>query len=173
MGDPARSFFLMQKGQIKLYRLASSGQEKIIEIIRPGHTFAEAVMFMEQHVYPVSAEALQDCEVISFDVRTFLGVLRHSMNTCFRVMGSMSMRLRARVAEIEHLCLHDATFRLADYLLDEVEQASQIMLRVPKSVLAARLSIQNETLSRILKRLRKIGIIEVHGKEITVLDIGA
>ncbi|MCP4042749.1 MAG: winged helix-turn-helix domain-containing protein, partial [Gammaproteobacteria bacterium] len=45
--------------------------------------------------------------------------------------------------------------------------------RVPKSVLAARLSIQNETLSRILKRLRKIGIIEVHGKEITVLDIGA
>ncbi|MCP4043959.1 MAG: cyclic nucleotide-binding domain-containing protein, partial [Gammaproteobacteria bacterium] len=46
MGDPARSFFLMQKGQIKLYRLASSGQEKIIEIIRPGHTFAEAVMFM-------------------------------------------------------------------------------------------------------------------------------
>ncbi len=172
-GEPATAFFLLRKGQIKLYRLSPSGHEKIIEIIKPGQTFAEAVMFMEHHAYPVNSEALEESEVVSIASRVFLGVLRHSMDTCFRLMAAMSMRLRARVAEIDNLCLHDATFRLADYLLEEAEQASHIMLRVPKSVLASRLSIQNETLSRILKRLRTAGIIEVHGKEITVLNIEA
>src|SRR3989338_11412434 len=45
-GQPAERFFFLREGLVKLYRLSPDGDEKIIEIMRPGETFAEAVMFM-------------------------------------------------------------------------------------------------------------------------------
>ena len=38
----ARQIFLLERGHIKLSRLSPEGQEKIIELISPGATFAEA-----------------------------------------------------------------------------------------------------------------------------------
>ena len=52
-GDPADRFFFLLKGQVKLYRLSAEGNEKIIEIVGPGHTFAEALMFLSRPRYPV------------------------------------------------------------------------------------------------------------------------
>ncbi|MCU7854269.1 MAG: cyclic nucleotide-binding domain-containing protein, partial [Candidatus Thiodiazotropha sp. (ex Lucinoma borealis)] len=57
-GDPATHFFLVVQGQMKLTRLSMQGQEKVIEIISPGQTFAEALMFGERPVYPVNAAAI-------------------------------------------------------------------------------------------------------------------
>ncbi|RMD68463.1 MAG: Crp/Fnr family transcriptional regulator, partial [Gammaproteobacteria bacterium] len=119
-GDPARRFFLVQEGYIKLYRLSPQGQEKIIEIISPGRTFAEAVMFMEGQRYPVSAEALEPSIVLSFDNEVFRQSLKESPETCFQLMATMSQRLHARLNEIDSLCLHNATFRLVNYLLQQV-----------------------------------------------------
>ena len=45
-GQPAERFFFLRTGQIKLFRISPEGQEKIIEILHQGQTFAEAVMFM-------------------------------------------------------------------------------------------------------------------------------
>jgi CRP-like cAMP-binding protein len=173
-GQSATRFFLLRQGQIKLYRLSPDGQEKIIEVMRPGQTFAEAVMFMENRVYPVHAETLDPAEVVSFDNGTFLQVLRESVDTCFRLMATMSMRLHAQVTEIENLCLHNATFRLVSYLLQELPagaEETEVQLSTPKAVIAARLAIQPETFSRILARLRDQGLIEVHGADIVLKDI--
>ncbi|MEJ2425288.1 MAG: cyclic nucleotide-binding domain-containing protein, partial [Candidatus Thiodiazotropha sp.] len=68
-GDPANRFFLVIGGQIKLFRVSSNGDQKIIDIIQPGSTFAEALMFMEHPIYPVTAEALGPARVMSFDSR--------------------------------------------------------------------------------------------------------
>ena len=47
-GQPAERFFLVLKGRVKLYRISADGQEKVVEIIQAGQTFAEAVMFMQR-----------------------------------------------------------------------------------------------------------------------------
>ena len=70
-GAEAGRFYLVVSGQIKLFRLSPAGDEKIIEIITTGHTFAEALMFLERPVYPVSATALQQAELVSIDSREF------------------------------------------------------------------------------------------------------
>lgn len=174
-GQPATRFFLVGVGQIKLSRLSSGGQEKIIAIINTGQTFAEAVMFMQTQSYPVSADALKPSEVISFDNNTFREILRGNVDTCFKLMATMSMRLHELVAEIEHLCLHNASFRLVVYLLNQVpdgtDETSQVHLTIPKGALAAQLSIQRETLSRQLARLRKQGLIDVFGQDIVLRDL--
>jgi CRP/FNR family transcriptional regulator, dissimilatory nitrate respiration regulator len=75
VGDEARRFFLVKEGKIKLYRLSVEGDEKVIEVVRAGGTFAEALMFMEQPRYPVSASALGKTELWAIDNRGFLDLL--------------------------------------------------------------------------------------------------
>lgn len=177
-GDPARRFYLVRQGQIKLFRLSPDGNEKVIELIRPGQTFAEALIFMAEPVkYPVHAEAVEDTELLSFDNAGFKALLRESVDTCFRLMASMSVRLHKQINEIDRLTLHSATHRLVTYLLqelpDDVVASPQVRLTTAKSVIASRLSIQPETLSRILARLSRKGYLEVHGTNIILHDIRA
>ena len=175
-GEHADRFFLVRSGQIKLFRLSIDGFEKVIEIVHAGQTFAEAVMFMERQNYPVSAEAIAASEVYSFDNRGFIQLLRDSTDTCFRLIADMSMRLHMRLNEIDHLTLQNATYRLINYLAQQVPEGSatqvEIALDTPKSIIASRLSIQPETFSRILSTLTKKGIISVHGKQVAIHDLG-
>ncbi len=172
-GEKARRFFLVRSGQIKLYRLSPAGQEKVVDIMGPGRSFAEAVMFMQGGAYPVYAEALGDAEVISVDNEAFRETLRHSFDTCSRMMAAMSAHLHELVSEVEGLCLHNATFRVVSYLLQDAQTSEAVHLDLPKHVLAGRLSIKPETLSRILANLREEGLIEVRGQEIVLLDHAA
>jgi CRP-like cAMP-binding protein len=174
-GDPANYFYLLHSGQIKLYMLSAEGDEKVMEIIYPQHTFAEAVMFMPNQFYPVSAEAITDSKLYCFDMKLFRELLDNSKETCFRLLASMGKHLHARVNEINNLTLHNATYRLVVYLLgqlpDEATPLSAIHLTTPKSIIAARLSIKPETFSRILLTMSKQGLIAVHGNDISLLDV--
>ena len=175
-GQPADRFFLLLDGQIKLYRLSEEGDEKVIEIVRPGQTFAEAVMFMSGRVYPVNADALTNCRLLAFSNAAVKDMLRSSVDTCFKLMGDMSQRLHRLLNEIDSLTLHNATYRLVSYLLSElpenVLQSPEIVLTTPKHIIASRLSIKPETFSRILTRLQRDGLIVVRGNSIVLADLG-
>lgn len=172
-GEEAEHFFLVRTGQIKLYLVSSSGQEKIIEIIQAGQTFAEALMFTSQvKTYPVNAETLQETQLLRFPNQLFLKILRDSPETCFNVMGTLSRRLHGLITEIDNLSLQNATHRVIHFLVQELPPEAdtelQLVLPVSKQTLALRLSITPETLSRILKNLSKAGIVSVKGKNLTI-----
>jgi CRP-like cAMP-binding protein len=175
-GQPATRFFFVRRGQVKLFRVSPDGHEKIIEIIRPGQTFAEAVMFMgTEGRYPVNGEAITDCELFAFDQQTFLQVLRDSHDIGLGMLASMSRRLHMLVNQIDSLTLQNATYRVVMYLLElaprEARPGADIDLAVPKSALASRLAIQPETFSRLLARLRDQGLIEIHGQHVILRDV--
>lgn len=174
-GTPATHFYLLKSGQVKLYCLSEEGDEKVIEIIHPSQTFAEAIMFMPKHRYPVSAETIKASELYSFDMKQFREILENSKETCFRLLGTMGRQLHSKINDINNLTLHNATYRLVVYLLEQLPQdamaLSSIHLGATKIVIASRLSIQPETFSRILLRMSKQGLIEVHGNDITLLDV--
>ena len=175
-GRPARHFFRLNTGLLKLSRTSPTGREMIIEIIHPEETFAQAVMFMNPDSgYPVTAEALEPSVLLAFDSDVMRGVLRGSVATCFRVFASLSKRLRQQVDEIEKLALHSAVSRLADYLVEQAPRgsvlSSEVHLPAPKNVIAARLGIQPETFSRVAARLMKEHLIRVQGQNIVLLDI--
>lgn len=173
-GDAADRFYFVLSGQIKLYRLSPAGNEKVIEIVMPGSTFAEALMFLERPHYPVGAQALSDAELISIDARDFADMLKHSVETCFLLLGDMSQRLRGLLREIDELSLHSATCRVAAYLAQRApEGAESFELPIAKQVLASRLSVKPETLSRIIKHLSSSGVISVTGSRVVVHDWGA
>jgi len=90
-------------GQIKPYRLSPEGNEKIIGIVQPGNSFAEALMFLGAPAYPLCASALGQVRLMSFETRTFLELLLGSADSCFRVMGTMRQRLRGLIKKIDAL----------------------------------------------------------------------
>lgn len=177
-GQSSRHYFFLRAGEVKLFRSARDGGEKVIEIVRSGETFAEAVMFMEEgRPYPVSAQAIVASELLEFEQGPLLGILEQSTKTCMRLMAGMSRRLRQQVDDIDRLTLHNATYRLAAYLLQQIPpdvlESPELHLTTPKHVVASRLAIQPETFSRILARLANSGCVEVHGQNIVLTDIEA
>ncbi|MES9969503.1 MAG: Crp/Fnr family transcriptional regulator [Candidatus Thiodiazotropha sp.] len=173
-GDPATHFFLVIQGQIKLTRLSMQGQEKVIEIITPGQTFAEALMFGEHPEYPVNAVAIGDTYLLSFEAAQFLQILRGSIDTCFRLMGDMSHRLKSLIREIDELTLQSASCRVASFLWKRWQAGADdgigFELQAPKGVIASRLSVTPETFSRILHNFTNQGLIRVDGGRVEVLD---
>jgi CRP-like cAMP-binding protein len=174
-GEPCHEFYLVQRGMIKLYRISVDGTEKVMDLVGPKQSFAEAVMFSGN--YPVHADALEPSTVFAFDCKDFMAQLRNNVELCFRLMSSMSRRLHGMINEIDQLTLHSGAQRLAQYLLEQVPegvvQSPCIRLLVPKLVIASRLGIQPETFSRIMARLRNEGMIETHHDTILLKDLGA
>lgn len=170
-GDPASRFFLVRSGQIKLFRLSPAGNEKVVEIVTAGSSFAEALMFLEQPHYPVGAQALQRSEVVSINAADFALMLRESVDTCFAMLGTMSQRLRGLLHEIDEISLHSASCRVAAYLLHHAPADSDVLeLAVAKQVLASRLSVTPETFSRVIKNLGDRGLIRIEGSRVTLRD---
>lgn len=170
-GEPAHRFFVVIEGTLKLSLLSRSGEEKIVNIVEPGQTFAEAVMFMNPAGYPVNASALTEARLVAFENRAFLSLLEKSPALMLELLATMSQRLHGLVREIDELTLHNATYRLVTYLLGhERADTHGVRLSIQKQVIASRLSIKPETLSRILARLREQGLVKVSGEHITLLD---
>lgn len=178
-GDLSKRFFFVISGQLRLFRLAADGSEKIIELVQAGQTFAEALLFMGTDRYPLCAAALSPARLLSIDATDFAAMLHESPETCFALLGNLSRRLHGLIAEIDSLTLVSATGRVARWLLAQVPEEvdsqpgsmqDSLALDVRKSVLASRLSIQPETWSRITRRMAEDGIISVNGQHIVILD---
>jgi CRP-like cAMP-binding protein len=173
-GDPFHGFFVLVSGHIQLSRLAPSGHEKVVEIIGPNETFAEAVLFMAGRKYPVDARALEDSQLLEINADGFNGLLDKRQGLARNLLGAMSKRLHQLVQDVAALTLEDATGRVVGYLLAQVgegdEQGAEVHLPAKKAAIASRLGIQPETFSRVLGRLRESGAIEVAGDTIRIQD---
>lgn len=173
-GERARHFYLVLEGTMKLFLLSQEGEEKVVEVMQPGDTFAEAVMFMEAEAYPVNATALTPARVAAFPSAIFLQALRENPELALRMLGTVSRRLHALLRQINELSLQDAMQRVAAYILAlRPEGADRVELELPKQVIASRLGIKPETLSRTLGNLRDRGLLAVHGDTILLHDPAA
>ena len=171
----ADQFFLLADGLVKLFRTAADGNEKVVEIVSPGQTIAEAVIFMQRSAFPVSAQALKPSRVYGINGAVYTELLQHNVDACMRILGDLSMRLHARLSDVVNLTQQNATYRVVRFLASQLPSGavdgSHLYLSSPKHVIASRLSVKPETLSRIMSTLAQQGVIEVKGREITVLSV--
>ncbi|MDA8127970.1 MAG: Crp/Fnr family transcriptional regulator [Betaproteobacteria bacterium] len=174
-GDPVTHFFFVLSGVINLCRVAPSGEEKVMDLVRPGFFFAEAAMFMGGR-YPVNARGLEATRVVALDSKHFVGLVRGNGDLCLRLLSKMSRRMHEMINEIDNLTLHSGAQRVIGYLLEQLPEGAaspSVKLSVPKHVIASRLGIQPETLSRVLAKLRGKQLIDVHDDMIVLNDVDA
>ena len=178
MGDPCEEFHVTVVGQVKLFAISPTGVEKVIEICGPGHSFAEAVMFMGVP-YVVSAQTLADTLLLTIDKRTVLQEIEANPDFSLRMLAGLSRRLHGLIKDVQGYALHSGVQRVIGYLLgdrlNESEVASEaitVTLPVSKAAIASRLSLTPEYFSRVLNELESAGLIHVDKRDIHIADTG-
>ncbi len=172
-GDPARSFYLVLSGWVKVFRDTPEGEQTVIAIMRRGETIAEAAMFMGRD-YPASAEVVDDARLVEIPAAALVRLIREHSELALKMLAAVSGRLRHMVMHIEQLQARSTPQRLGEFLLGLTDVRSgpaTIQLPYDKSLVAARLGMKPESLSRALAKLRKVGV-STNGSRLEVKDVG-
>jgi CRP-like cAMP-binding protein len=176
-GDLPKGFFVVVFGQIKLAFPSSQGNEKVVQILGPRQSFGEAVMFLDRPC-PVFAEGLVDSLLLHIGSAPVFELLERDPSFARRMLAGLSMRLHSLVEDVETYSLRSSAQRVVGYLLQHCPQQEgpcegsfEISLPTSKQVIASRLNLTPETLSRIFHDLSANGLIGVSGKQITINDV--
>ena len=175
-GDPCIGFYLVVYGQIKLAFSSPQGSEKIIELVSPGQSFGEAVMFLDRP-YPVYAQALVDTLLLFVSKDAVFSELDRDPQFCRKMLAGLSLRLHGLVRDVEAYSLRSSSQRVIGYLLQHedggADAGGELRVHLPasKSAIASRLNLTPETFSRVLHELSTDKLIAVEAREIRILDI--
>jgi CRP-like cAMP-binding protein len=175
-GEPCEAFHVCVTGQVKLFVLSPAGQEKVIEIIAPGQSFAEALMFTGRP-YILSAQVLTDALVLTIAKAAVTGEIERDARFAMRMLAGISRRLHGLVHDVQAYALHTGLQRVIGYLLRDQQaedcvsgEVITVSLPVSKATIASRLSLTPEYFSRVLHELESVGLIEVDKRDIHILD---
>src|SRR5512138_3788827 len=98
-GDPCLGFHLVVYGQVKLGFTSPQGVEKVVEIVRPGQSFGEALMFLDEP-YIVFAQALSDTMLLHVAKRAVFDELARDPRFALRMLSGLSRRLHGLVRDV-------------------------------------------------------------------------
>jgi CRP/FNR family transcriptional regulator len=171
-GDDGNGFYVVVSGRVKIFKLSPEGKEQILHIFGPGDPFGEVAVFAGQH-FPANAEAMESSRIFFFPRESFSDLIKDNPSLALNMLAILSKRLRRFANLIDDLSLKEVPGRLAAHLLylsGQSESSEQLELNITKTQLASLLGTIPETLSRILGKMSKQGLIESDGRKIKILD---
>jgi CRP/FNR family transcriptional regulator, dissimilatory nitrate respiration regulator len=171
-GEAAERFYVQLDGQVELFVLTQDGRESVIDILAGGETFAEEAIF-DTGIYPVGAKVVSDARLIAVEAQPFMDRLSEEFHLVVAMMAGMSRHLRVLLYQISELKLKSTAQRLGGFLLSLTEATGgevRVSLPYDKRLLANRLGMKPESLSRALAKLRDTGVTDKDG-QVTIQDV--
>ena len=177
-GDPCQGFYVIESGEVRIYKIAASGREQVLTIEHAGDSVAELPVF-DGGTYPASAVAVTDVTLLFVSKRDFRTLVIAHPEVGLKVLKCVGMRLRRLVGLIEELSFTTVRGRLAMLLVRLLRTEGQATDRgieatlPPNLELAAQIGTVRELISRNLGRLQAEGLIRLDGKRLVVHDVEA
>lgn len=170
-GEVGTKVYFLISGLIKLYKTNDEGKEAIIHFVKSGEIFAEILFFL-QNRYPVTSLAIEDCIALSIDSKKIEQLIQENPKFAMKLIGSLAKRIKYLINMLENLTLSDLSTRFLNYIsaLSEQKKSNEVMLPVKKGDLAILLGATPEAFSRMLKRLKDDGVLEVEGRKVRMLN---
>lgn len=159
-GEPANMMYIVLDGWVKLYRVAMNGVEAVVGVFTRGQSIGEAVAF-EGTDYPVTAQAVTSCRLWPVDAGLLLELMKSRPELAMALLAATFQHLHQLVTQIEQLKAQTGSQRVAEFLIDLChvsEGACTVTLPYDKVLIAGRLGMQPESLSRAFVRLRAQGV---------------
>ncbi len=100
-GDLATTMFIVQSGKVRLFRIVE-GQKRVHGVMEKGDFFGE-MSILEGLPRTVSAEAVDDSELIEINSMTFDKMIKGNIEIAIRMLRKLSIRLREAEKKIETL----------------------------------------------------------------------
>ncbi|MDR5653534.1 Crp/Fnr family transcriptional regulator [Ruixingdingia sedimenti] len=158
--ERARAIYIVAEGWVKLYRIAPSGAEAVVGVFTKGASFGEAVAFRND-TYPVAAEAVTDCTLIRIEADSLLRRIRDNPEVAIAILSATFVHLHSLVTQVEQLKAQTGAQRVAEFLLELADcdsGACKVTLPYDKVLIAGRLGMKPESLSRAFARLKEQGV---------------
>ncbi len=172
-GDIPHGFYVLIEGRVQLAFPSEQGAERVLEVIKPGESFGEALMFLDKP-YPIYAQATQDSLLLDVPGEIMLSLLEKDCRLARKMLAGISMRLHELICNLETCSMRSSTQRVACMLQHHAPDKSlnqyEVELPAAKQTVASQLNLTPETFSRVLHVLSDAGLIEVSGRIIKVLD---
>lgn len=159
-GERAVAIYVVVEGWVKLYRIAPNGAEAVVGVFTRGRSFGEAVAFRHA-AYPVAAEAVTDCTLVRVEADTLLREIRDVPEVAIAILSATFAHLQALVGQVEALKAQTGAQRVAEFLLDLAPCEGgrcEVVLPYDKGLIAGRLGMKPESLSRAFVKLRQYGV---------------
>jgi CRP/FNR family transcriptional regulator, dissimilatory nitrate respiration regulator len=159
-GDPATAMMVIVTGFVKLHRTSASGDETVV-CVKSNHAAITESPSSGTEIFHVSAEAVGTTCVLKIPSGRFIRIMADSPMLAIAALEEAKRMIGELIGELESLKSHSADQRLARFLLSLCPtDAEHRRFRLPydKRLIAARLGVTQETLSRAFARLREFGV---------------
>ncbi|MBM4313130.1 MAG: Crp/Fnr family transcriptional regulator [Deltaproteobacteria bacterium] len=170
-GDEGTGFYMVVEGRVKIFKVSAEGKEQILHLFGSGESFGEVSVFTGRG-FPADAVTALQTTLLFFPRMAFSALIQKDPALALNMLGQLSMRLRHFADLIEDLSLKEVPGRLAKYLLylSSKDGDRELALDISKGQLASVLGTIPETLSRILAKMHRQGLIRLRGARILILD---
>jgi CRP/FNR family transcriptional activator FtrB len=173
-GSAPDTLFVLLDGLVQLFTTREDGERVSVAILRPPAFFpVEAVL--RGTVTLTSARSVRPCRIGRIDADQVHRLIRRERELAEAVIHGLASRLEDMLRELKSVRARTTFQRLVAWILTmhgRADQPSEIEVPYDKSVLAGRLAMAPETLSRDLARLAALGVA-VDGRRLTIKDPSA
>jgi CRP-like cAMP-binding protein len=168
-GARAPGVFALAYGSVKLVLRNGGGEERVLRVVAARQTFGEAIALVGRPS-PYFAVALSDAKVVVIPSAPLFGLLGRDTGFAKALVRNLAEAELQLCAEIGSATLQRGAQRLAGYLDALANGGSEVQLPFSKTLLAARLGMKKETLSRLLRQFTEDGVIVVTRRRVAILD---
>lgn len=170
-GDPARDFYQVEEGQVKMYILNPDGQEFMQGIFNPGESFGEPAL-LGGFDYPSNAMATEKGKVWRLPKPEFFQLLKENFDIHIKLNQVLCKRLQYKSMILTEVSSYDPEHRLntlLKYLKSKLPRnGAQEKFAVPftRQQLADMTGLRVETVIRAIKKMEKEKKLTLQGHKI-------
>ena len=176
--EPCKGLYIVISGRVRIFKTSVNGREQVLAIEGPGASVAELPVF-DGGCYPASGSAVEPTEALFVSRDDLCAICLEKPEVALKILQVVGARLRRLVGIIEELSFTTVRHRLVSWLLRQAaaegqrtERGLQFSLAASHQELAAQIGTVRELVSRNLARLQAQSLIELKGRQITILDQG-
>ena len=172
-GDPAKDFFQVEEGQVKMYIINPDGQEFTQGVFNPGESFGEPAL-LGGFNYPSSAMATERSKVWRLPRPEFLQLLKENFDVHLKLNQVLCKRLQYKSMILTEVSSYDPEHRLTTLLkyfkakLIKKEEGEKIIIPFTRQQLADMTGLRVETVIRTIKKMEKEGKLKLEGHKIRI-----
>ncbi|MCU1327363.1 MAG: transcriptional regulator, Crp/Fnr family [Bryobacterales bacterium] len=175
-GEPCRGLYIVVTGRVRIFKTSPNGREQVLAMEGPGASVAELPVF-DGGNYPASCSAIEKTDMLFISRADLRAICLEKPELSLKMLQVVGARLRRLVGIIEELSFTTVRHRLISWLLRQAntvgqptERGTAFLLDTSHQELAAQIGTVRELVSRNLTRLQAQSLIEMNGKQITILD---
>lgn len=176
-GQPADRLYVVASGRVKLVRPTLSGDDVIVDLLGPGGLFG-TLRQLGRHRHDVTAMAVTTTCTLQLTTDVFQRVLAEHPGMALRVLDDVASSLDQAREQLESLSTDPVAVRVARTLVMLADRFGRprpgdaVLLQVPltRTDLAAMTGATTESVSRVVSRWRRAGIIDTGRRWTAVLD---